>query len=280
MRRQRLICESNSEEYAVTQQNTDRIRTTHIGSLPRPHDLLDLMKARYAGQPYDHKAYDALLTKSVADAVRRQVDCGIDIVTDGEFSKVGFFAYIRERLEGFEPRPDQKLVLFQQEVAAFPEYYAQYFKEAMMGGAIVPIVPVVCTAPVRYRGEKLLQIDIDNVKAAAKAAGVPDNHVFLPADGGVGRRHQRALPERRRLFPRARGRACQGVPGDRRGGPPGPGRRSVPARHLRRAGSRRCAEKAARRDLRRGNQCGADGHSARDGALPHLLRHQRRAAHP
>src|SRR4029077_18714135 len=115
-------------------------------------------------------------------------ECGIEIVTDGEYSKPGFFTYIRERFDGFESRPKQKLILFQQEVSAFPEYYAQYFKEAMMGGAILPIVPVVCTAPVKYRGETKLQMDIANVKAAAKAAGVPDHHVFLPATApsGVG----------------------------------------------------------------------------------------------
>jgi 5-methyltetrahydropteroyltriglutamate--homocysteine methyltransferase len=170
------------------QQNTDRIRTTHIGSLPRPHDLLDLMKAKLNGKPYDREKYDAIVAKAVADTVRKQVECGIDFVTDGEFSKPGFFTYIQERLEGFEARPNQRLLLFQQEVSAFPEYYAQYFKEAMMGGAIVPIVPVVCTGPVKYRGEKLLQIDIDNVKAAAEAAGVPDHRVFLPATApsGVG----------------------------------------------------------------------------------------------
>jgi 5-methyltetrahydropteroyltriglutamate--homocysteine methyltransferase len=170
------------------QQNTDRIQTTHIGSLPRPHAVLDLMKAKFSGQPYDQKTYDAAITKAVADSVRKQVDCGIDIVTDGEVSKPGFFTYIQERLEGFESRPKQKMLLFQQEVAAFPEYYAQYFKDAMMGGAIVPLSPVVCVAPVKYRGEKHLQIDIDNVKAAAKAAGVPDHHVFLPATApsGVG----------------------------------------------------------------------------------------------
>ena len=170
------------------QQNTDRIQTTHIGSLPRPHAVLDMMKAKFAGQPYDRKTYDATITKAVADSVRKQVDCGIDIVTDGEVSKPGFFTYIQERLEGFESRPKQKMLLFQQEVAAFPEYYAQYFKDAMMGGAIVPLSPVVCVAPVKYRGEKHLQIDIDNVKAAAKAAGVRDHHVFLPATApsGVG----------------------------------------------------------------------------------------------
>jgi len=170
------------------QQNTNRIRTTHIGSLPRPHDLLDMMKAKFNHQPYDEAEYRARLTKAVADCVRRQVECGIDIVTDGEFSKPGFFTYIQERLEGFEARPDQKLIVFQQEVAAFPEYYAEYFKQAMMGGAIVPITPVVCVGPVKYRGENVLQIDIDNVKAAARAAGVPDDRVFLPATApsGVG----------------------------------------------------------------------------------------------
>jgi 5-methyltetrahydropteroyltriglutamate--homocysteine methyltransferase len=177
------------EDTPVTiQQNTDHIQTTHIGSLPRPHAVLDLMKAKLNGQPYDQKLYDQTISKAVADSVRKQVECGIDIVTDGEISKPGFFTYIQERLEGFEPRPNQKLLLFQQEVAAFPEYYAQYFKDAMMGGAIVPLAPVVCIGPVKYRGEKYLQRDIDNVKAAAKAAGVPDHHVFLPATApsGVG----------------------------------------------------------------------------------------------
>ena len=185
----RATARPNLEDTPVTiQQNTDRIQTTHIGSLPRPHAVLDLMKAKLNGQPYDHKLYDETIAKAVADSVRKQAECGIDIVTDGEVSKPGFFTYIQERLEGFEPRPNQKMLLFQQEVAAFPEYYAQYFKDAMMGGAIVPLAPVVCIAPVKYRGEKYLQRDIDNVKAAAKAAGLPNHHVFLPATApsGVG----------------------------------------------------------------------------------------------
>src|SRR3984893_11800485 len=163
------------------QQNNDRIQTTHISSLPRPHDLLDIMMAKFAKQPYNDKAYQAKLTQAVADCVRKQVDCGIDFVTDGEFSKPGFFTYIQERLEGFEARPNQKLLLFQQEVAAFPEYYAEYFKQAMLGGTIVPVVPVICVGPVKYRGEQALQKDIDNLKAAATAAGVPHDHVVMPA---------------------------------------------------------------------------------------------------
>jgi len=171
------------------QQNTDRIQTTHIGSLPRPHAVLDLLKAKLTGQPYDQAALDAAIAKAVVDSVKKQVECGIDIVTDGEFSKAGFFTYIRERLEGFEARPNEKIALFQQEVAAFPEYYAQYFKEAMMGGAIAPLAPVVCVGPVKYIGAAAVQKDIANLKAAAKVAGVADEHVFIPATAasGVGR---------------------------------------------------------------------------------------------
>ena len=170
------------------QQNTDHIQTTHIGSLPRPHQLLDILKAKYGGQPYDEGELNSIVRQTVADCVRKQVECGIEIVTDGEYSKPGFFTYIRERFDGFESRPNQKLILFQQEVSAFPEYYGQYFKEAMMGGAILPIVPVVCIGPVKYRGEAMLQTDIANVKTAAQAAGVPNDHVFLPATApsGVG----------------------------------------------------------------------------------------------
>jgi 5-methyltetrahydropteroyltriglutamate--homocysteine methyltransferase len=170
------------------QQNKDRIQTTHIGSLPRPHTLLGVMKKKYGGESYDDDEYQRILRTSVEASVRKQAACGIDVVTDGEFSKPGFFTYVRERLDGFEARPGQKLVFFQKETEAFPEYYAEYFKTAMMGGAILSIAPVVCTGPVKYRGEALVRIDIDNVKAAADAAGVSHDHVFLPATApsGVG----------------------------------------------------------------------------------------------
>lgn len=170
------------------QQNSHKIQTTHIGSLPRPHALLDIMKKKYAGEAIDEAGFEKVLRQSVVDCVAKQVACGIDIVTDGEFSKPGFFTYVQERLDGFEARPAQKMAIFQKEIAAFPEYYAEYFKSAMMGGAIVPLNPVVCVGPVKYRGEKAVKRDIDNVKAAAKAAGVPDHQVFLPATApsGVG----------------------------------------------------------------------------------------------
>jgi len=170
------------------QQNIDHIQTTHTGSLPRPHHLLDMLKAKFGGKTFDEAAWNEALSKAVADCVRQQVECGIDTVTDGEFSKSGFFTYIRERLEGFESRPGEKQVSFAKEVAAFPEYYTQYFQQAMMGGAVLPAVPVVCTGPLKYRGEEFLKRDIANVKNASKAAGVKEEHVFLPATApsGVG----------------------------------------------------------------------------------------------
>jgi 5-methyltetrahydropteroyltriglutamate--homocysteine methyltransferase len=162
----------------------DRILTTHAGSLPRPADLLDLMKAKLAGAARDEPAYDERVKRAVAECVRRQIESGIDIVSDGEQSKPGFFSYVGERLEGFEARPRARRRMFPAEVAAFPEYYQKYFREAMMGGAIAPMVPLACTAPVKYRGEKALARDIANLKAAAAGA----HGAFMPAvsPSGVG----------------------------------------------------------------------------------------------
>jgi 5-methyltetrahydropteroyltriglutamate--homocysteine methyltransferase len=163
-----------------------RIQTTHVGSLPRPHDLLDQMKARLGGQPYDRERYESRVRRAVAECVRRQVDCGIDIVADGEQSKPGFFTYVKERLAGFEPRPGKKVPFFDAERQAFPEYYEQYFARAMTGGSIAPVVPMVCTGPVKYIGEEALSRDIDNLKAAMAASGA--KAAFMPsvAPSGAG----------------------------------------------------------------------------------------------
>ena len=94
------------------QQNTDRIQTTHIGSLPRPHALLDVMKAKYSGQPVNAQTYAAMLAAAVNEAVRKQAACGIDIVTDGDSRfdlTVGgksWFFYPIERLGGIEDHRD------------------------------------------------------------------------------------------------------------------------------------------------------------------------------
>jgi 5-methyltetrahydropteroyltriglutamate--homocysteine methyltransferase len=161
-----------------------RILTTHVGSLPRPHSLLDAMKEKLAGNaPAD---FASRVRGVVAECVRKQAEVGIDIVSDGEQSKPGFFTYAQERLTGFEPSPDSKLELFPAEVRAFPEYYEQYFKEAMMGGAVARFAPLICTGPVSYRSLEPLQRDIDNLKQAMTAAKV--RLAFMPAiaPSGVG----------------------------------------------------------------------------------------------
>jgi 5-methyltetrahydropteroyltriglutamate--homocysteine methyltransferase len=172
-----------TEEIPVTGAG-DRILTTHVGSLPRPADLLDLMKARLAGAA--RPDYDDRVKRAVAETVASQAEAGLDILTDGEMSKAGFFVYVRERLSGFEPRPGQGPKLFAAEVEAFPEYYEQYFGRAMLGAGIAPLLPLYCVAPVAYTGHAALARDIANLKAAL--AGVPHIAAFLPAvaPSGVG----------------------------------------------------------------------------------------------
>jgi len=145
------------------------------------------MKARITGQPYDTTAYEASVRNAVADVVRQQADCGIDILTDGEQGKPGFYAYVNERLGGYEARPGRRGAMFGAEVQAFPEYYEQYFSHAMLGATLAPMVPFVCTGPVRYKGQEAVQRDIANLKAALN--GSRPAGVFMPAvaPSGVGR---------------------------------------------------------------------------------------------
>jgi 5-methyltetrahydropteroyltriglutamate--homocysteine methyltransferase len=118
--------------------------------------------------------------------VRQQAACGLDVLTDGEMSKPGFFVYVKERLAGFEPRPGKGPVLFAAERAAFPEYYEDYFKRAMLGAGVAPMAPMFCVGPVRYIGEAALRKDLDNLNAAL--AGTPHVEAFVPAvaPSGVG----------------------------------------------------------------------------------------------
>ena len=85
-------------------RSTGRILTTFAGSLARPEGLLEVMRAREHGQPYDDADYAARVSGAVAEAVRRQVETGVDVVCDGEQGKLGFYAYVTERLGGFEPQ--------------------------------------------------------------------------------------------------------------------------------------------------------------------------------
>ena len=162
-------------------RSADRVLTTHCGSLARPKDLLDMMDAKLKGEPYDHEAYVKRVRTAVAEMVRKQMECGVDIVTDGEQGKASFNAYVAERLTGFEPvanateRVAARMKI--NEARAFPEYYEKYFAEHMRG--VGPNQQLVCTGPVAYVGRDAVQTDIENLKAALD--GLKVEEVFMPA---------------------------------------------------------------------------------------------------
>jgi 5-methyltetrahydropteroyltriglutamate--homocysteine methyltransferase len=160
-------------------RSTERILTTHVGSLPRPAPLLDKMRDGESGPEMD-----SAIAEAVGAAVNQQVAHGVDVVTDGEQGKTGFFAYIGERMTGFEPRPGARGAAWSAEVSAFPEYYADYFRRAMEGGSVVTMEPLVCVGPVTYRGQAAITRDIANLRAAL--AGRPDADAFLPATAPSG----------------------------------------------------------------------------------------------
>ena len=160
-------------------RSAGRIITTHVGSLPRPEPLLDRMKRGEHGS-----VMDGAIGEAVAAAVDQQVRHGVDVVTDGEQGKTGFFAYIGERLTGFEPRPSARGEVWSAEISAFPEYYAEYFRRAMVGGSVVTPQPLVCVGPVSYRGHEAIARDIANLKAALQRH--PDAEAFLPATAPSG----------------------------------------------------------------------------------------------
>jgi 5-methyltetrahydropteroyltriglutamate--homocysteine methyltransferase len=167
--------------------NTDRIRTTHVGSLARPPALLDLMQAAAQGRPVDPAELAEAERRAVADVVARQRAAGLDMVSDGEQTKTGFYAYIGERLGGFEPRAGgDPLAGFRTEIDSFPEYYEQYLRGAMTGGMAVPVVPLRCTGPVSYIGQERLRRDLDLLRGAVGEAGADQVFVCAVAPSGVG----------------------------------------------------------------------------------------------
>jgi 5-methyltetrahydropteroyltriglutamate--homocysteine methyltransferase len=169
--------------------STERIITTHVGSLARPTELLETLREKEAGRPYDPHRLEALITDAVADRVRHQVEAGIDVVTDGEMSKVSFLTYVKDRLGGFVESDDDGFVpaSWRKEIADFPDYYREYMGKYR--GAVSTMRALVATGPITYEGHEQLQRDIANLKAAV--AGHDVLEVFMPSTGpsGFGRNH-------------------------------------------------------------------------------------------
>jgi len=161
-------------------RSTDRILTTHVGSLPRPLALIEAVVAREQGKPYDRPAYEAALRRNVADVVRRQVETGIDIVDDGEYGKPSFLTYVNERLGGFEPSTRAFGLPWEgsREAKAFPEFYTPASRPTGSGTA-ASFARMECVGPIVYRGKALLERDFANFKAALAATQAEE--AFVPA---------------------------------------------------------------------------------------------------
>jgi 5-methyltetrahydropteroyltriglutamate--homocysteine methyltransferase len=169
------------------QRSIDRIYTTHVGSLARPPALLDLMRAAAEGRLADPAEFADAQCRAVADVVAGQRAAGLDVINDGEQGKTGFFAYIEQRLSGFEQRPGRGTMdKFRAETEEFPEYYEQYFKRAMTGGMAVPAAALACTGPVSYIGKEAIGQDLAALRAAAGDAGPDQVFVSAVAPSGVG----------------------------------------------------------------------------------------------
>jgi 5-methyltetrahydropteroyltriglutamate--homocysteine methyltransferase len=159
-------------------RSTDRILTTHVGSLIRPQPLQDILRLKQAGKPYDEAAFDACLKQSVADIVRQQAEAGIDVISDGEFGKtISWSQYALTRLSGFERRPIEpgaNPFARGADRERFPEFYAEM--DARDGVATAS--DSVCVGPVAYTGQAELQRDIEDFKAALQGVDVAE--AFLP----------------------------------------------------------------------------------------------------
>ena len=159
-------------------RSTDRILTTHVGSLIRPQALQDILRAKQAGQPYDQAAYEKCLKQSIDDVVSRQADIGVDVVSDGEFGKaISWNQYVVERLSGFELRAipaGYRPGVPGADRTRFKEFYAELDVREPMANAKM----VACVGPVKYIGQDILRRDIDNFKAALKGAKAEE--AFMP----------------------------------------------------------------------------------------------------
>jgi len=142
----------------------NRILTTHVGSLPRPDSLLALMRAKADGNACDETTLETELQKAVADVVTRQVDIGIDVVSDGEMSKPSYATYVTERLTGFEGS-------FTGHAAQDLRDYLDFAKHLISIGAVVPHAGgACCRGPVEIRDTAPLEADLDRFRAAVERA--------------------------------------------------------------------------------------------------------------
>ena len=149
-------------------RSTERILTTHTGSLPRPWDLVATLEALDAGTLPEPAAFEARVRQAVAEAVRKQVAAGVDVVNDGEQGKVGYSTYVRHRLSGFD---GSSVVAQRADWADFPEALARHPRSSVSRPS--------CTGPIEWRDRAAVGKDVANLAAAL--TGVKPADAFMTA---------------------------------------------------------------------------------------------------
>ncbi|MCZ6845390.1 MAG: cobalamin-independent methionine synthase II family protein [Alphaproteobacteria bacterium] len=158
--------------------STDRILTTHVGSLPRPEPLGGMLLDRDAGKPVDAAEFETTVKATVSDVVRQQVDAGIDIVSDGEMSKIGYATYIKDRASGFSGDSPRR-------VPADLELYPTYLKAAAERRESPTIQRPMCTAEVKLTDNAPLERDIANLTAALDGVGATEGFMNAASPGVI-----------------------------------------------------------------------------------------------
>ncbi|HWC29081.1 MAG TPA: hypothetical protein VG845_03265, partial [Dehalococcoidia bacterium] len=157
----------------MVQRSTDKILTTHTGSLPRPADLIDMIRKREAGEHVDEDAFQARVRSAVAETVQKQIDCGIDLVSDGEEGKPSYATYIKDRTTGFDGEAPMRIRI-QAEARDFPEY-----TERRMATTATILKRPTCNGPIAWKNFAAVERDIANLKAAT--ASTTQEEVFMTA---------------------------------------------------------------------------------------------------
>ncbi len=153
------------------------VKTTHAGSLPRTQDVVDYIFARENGKPYDAAAFDACMTEAVSETVRKQVEAGVGIVSDGETSKISYATYVKDRYTGFSGDSPRNAPA---DLKMFPGFLQRLADD----GGTPQYARPMCTGEVRSKGQGELQKDIANLKAAMTRNGV-DRGFMNAASPGV-----------------------------------------------------------------------------------------------
>lgn len=154
------------------------ILTTHVGSLPRTQEVVDFIFAREREEAYDTEAFDAAMKKAVADTVAKQKAAGVDIVSDGETSKISYATYVKDRYTGFSGDSPRNAPA---DLKMFPSFLERLANE----GGTPKYARPMCTGEVRSKGQGELEKDIDNLKAAMAEAGVERGFMNAASPGVI-----------------------------------------------------------------------------------------------